>query len=218
MRFLFGLILGGVLTLIVATAFNVPTHTLVDKGKTSWDDFLLATGDALFEFPEDPAAVHDVIAEHLIETDSVDDLDAGSVDDLDIDMAAQPPAATALPLPPADEPRDLDSLLAGDDLPAGIEAQVIEPDVIESEAPEPSMANVAPVTELHALTEAVWVPFRSQMSAQGFAKRLTGKLDRPFTVNREGPGRYQVTFSYDDELERLAVLDQVQSVTGQEPR
>lgn len=44
----------------------------------------------------------------------------------------------------------------------------------------------------------------------------TGKLDYPFRVNREGPGRYQVLFSYASEVDRLDVLDQVNFVTGQQ--
>jgi len=61
---------------------------------------------------------------------------------------------------------------------------------------------------------AVWVPFHSRMSADGFAERLSESLDHPFRVEREGPGRYQVVFAYGDESERRALLDEAAAATG----
>ena len=191
MRFLFGVILGAVLTLIVATTFNVPTHALLDKAKTSWDRFLLSTGNALFELPSSPVAVPEIgIGDQSFSSWAIE-----------TDEAVRPPSL---------EPRvtlDLDIPLASAEAPIDL-----EPPVAESAIALPS----SQIMNRDSATQTVWVPFRSQMSAQGFAKRLTGKLDHPFSVNREGPGRYQVIFSYANEFERLALLDKMQSVTGQD--
>ena len=67
--------------------------------------------------------------------------------------------------------------------------------------------DVAPVA-------SVWVPFHSEMSARGFARRLTAQLDHPFEVQRERAGAYSVVFSYADSAERDALLSEVQEVTG----
>jgi hypothetical protein len=193
MRFLFGLILGAVLTLCVATAFNVPTRVLVDQAITSLDDFLTVAGNTPFKTPKRLAT----------------DLDVGEIFemtalDVEADSVEHPTPSSAL-APPTSEPMDLDALLAG---PATTTA--LEPEALEPAAPATT------VTVDHDLpTQAVWVPFRSQMSAQGFARRLTGKLDHPFRVDRQGPGRYQVLFSYASELDRLDVLDQVSFLTGE---
>jgi hypothetical protein len=204
MRFFFGLIIGAVVTLFVATAFNVPTHVLADKGMTSWNDFLLSTGNALFEFPKAPAAAPEAA---VADQAPADEADEGFYVDIaaDEDVVASPPD---MPVALMSEPRDLDTLLEAEGLP-------LQP---EPQDPEPAVAVQTPAMDFDPSTQTVWVPFRSQLSATGFASRLTGKLDHPFEVSREGPGRYQVIFSYANELERLAVLDQVQSVTGQDPR
>ncbi len=63
-------------------------------------------------------------------------------------------------------------------------------------------------------SQTVWVPFHSQMSAVGFASRLSESLGHPFDVERRGPGRYQVVFAYGDEAERSALLEEAAAVTG----
>ncbi|MDH3641634.1 MAG: hypothetical protein OES38_06030 [Gammaproteobacteria bacterium] len=214
MRFLFGLLLGAVLTLFVATAFDAPTHALVDKGKASWQDFLLATGDALFEFPEltegkpDDSAGDGTTIEAATPwrvAEPAPDTTIEMVPEVVPDMAPvsdgpDMEADTDVRLS-VDEPRDLQELLA-----AGYPAE---------DTPGSAFATIAAI-DGEVPVQSVWVPFRSQMSAQGFAKRLTGQLDHPFAVNREGPGRYQVSFNYESESQRLDVLGQVQSLTGQE--
>jgi hypothetical protein len=194
MRFLFGLILGAVSTLCVATAFSVPTHVLVDQASASLDDFLTAAGFEVFEIPKRPAK----------------DMDAGerfkmNALDVEADTIEHPTPTSALATPTS-EHLDLDALLA-----PSTPATVLKPEGLDP-ATQITVVNV----EGDLPTQAVWVPFRSQMSAQGFARRLAGKLDYPFRVNREGPGRYQVLFSYASEVDRLDVLDQVNFVTGQQ--
>jgi hypothetical protein len=65
--------------------------------------------------------------------------------------------------------------------------------------------------------QAVWVPFRSERSATGFAERLAARLDHPFEVRRRGPGVYEVAFAYGGEAERAQLLERVRAATGAAP-
>ncbi|MGI9325358.1 MAG: hypothetical protein ACR2PZ_09085 [Pseudomonadales bacterium] len=65
---------------------------------------------------------------------------------------------------------------------------------------------------------AVWRPFHSQMSAEGFAKRLSLQLGYPFTVVKVGAARYHVVFSYQDSAERDLLAEQLTALTGYTPR
>jgi hypothetical protein len=60
----------------------------------------------------------------------------------------------------------------------------------------------------------VWSPFHSERSAKGFARRLSDQFQYPFSVERIGPGAYQVVFSYTDPAERDALLAEIAEVTG----
>ena len=62
----------------------------------------------------------------------------------------------------------------------------------------------------------VWSPFHSKWAAQGFARRLTLATEVPVEVVNEGPGNYQVVFSYRDDVERQAMVRQIEAVTGLE--
>jgi hypothetical protein len=59
-----------------------------------------------------------------------------------------------------------------------------------------------------------WSPFRSEWSARGFAQRLTSATQVPVEVLHAGPGRYRVAFSYQDETERLAHIERIETITG----
>jgi hypothetical protein len=65
--------------------------------------------------------------------------------------------------------------------------------------------------------QPVWVPFRSERSATGFAERLAARLDHPFEVRRRGPGVYEVAFAYGGEAERAQLLERVRAATGAAP-
>ena len=192
MRFLLGLLVGSLSALFVATTFNGSTQGFVEEGKSHWNDFLLATGGALFEFPAPPAASLETVRDN-------DPMDNAPDNDV------HPLSADEIPVATANNPSEVE----------------LQPDRIILPKPSaPKVSESVAAAEVSAvdfalLTQEVWTPFRSQMSAQGFARRLTGKLNYPFSVNREGPGRYQVSFAYASEFERRDLLEQVASVTGQ---
>jgi len=62
----------------------------------------------------------------------------------------------------------------------------------------------------------VWSNFHSEWAARGFARRLTLATDVPVEVVNEGPGNYQVVFSYRVDSERQAMIRQIEAVTGLE--
>jgi len=159
----------------------------VEKGRQSWHEFLLATGEALFELPS---------------------IRASEVRPVPVAAPAAAPAVPVADPSPAEAPSG-----AAD---ASAESSIDSESSLAS--PERQSVPALPVTGMDQTTasQSVWVPFRSQMSAEGFARRLTGELDHRFSVSREGPGRYQVMFSYANEVERLNLLDRVQAVTGED--
>mgnify|MGYP001827181392 FL=1 len=59
-----------------------------------------------------------------------------------------------------------------------------------------------------------WSPFRSEWSAQGFARRLSSATRVPVEVVAAGTGQYRVAFSYQDETERLAHIERIETITG----
>jgi hypothetical protein len=59
-----------------------------------------------------------------------------------------------------------------------------------------------------------WSPFRSAWAAEGFARRLTSATEVPVEVVDAGPGKYRVAFSYQDDAERLARINRIETITG----
>ena len=68
----------------------------------------------------------------------------------------------------------------------------------------------APQPRWHVL----WSPFRSELSAHGFADRLERLTGMDLQVTRVGPGRYQVAFRYLDDVERQSKLAEIAAMTG----
>lgn len=82
----------------------------------------------------------------------------------------------------------------------------------------PSTPAAPPETEALAssaeATHRFWSPFRSEWAARGFAGRLTSATQVPVEVIEAGPGNYRVAFRYQDETERLARIQRIETVTG----
>lgn len=171
MRFLGGLLVGGAVTLLLATAVDLPTNRLTDRVAGWWNELLLVTGEPLFITPQAISRELPVIRPVAVVKSSAQ---------------LETPAAA-----PVDLPIPVDAVIPAD-----------------GDTPVDAPASVDPSS-----TQAVWVPFRSRLSADGFARRLSMELDHPFSVNRQGPGRYQVVFGYVDDLERQDVLERVRAVT-----
>ncbi len=59
-----------------------------------------------------------------------------------------------------------------------------------------------------------WNPFRSEIAARGFVRRLENVTGLDYRVVRKKTGVYEVAFSYDDDDERRIKLSQIAAATG----
>lgn len=203
MRFLIGIFTGAVVTLLVATAMDAPTHPILNNARdlaaTGWDRLIHTTSSTLF----DPAV-------------------EASADDPGSDPAAgnpQMPADTAAPAAPAKETSALPASDAdAQDASAALEPTPALPPPEPIAAPPSSEFWVQSALALEQRDHAdqpVWVPFHSQMSAEGFATRLSQTLDHEFRVVRQGAGAYQVVFDAANADQRALIMAQVTEITGQ---
>jgi hypothetical protein len=86
-------------------------------------------------------------------------------------------------------------------------------DHLDGQAPRET--DVADLEDTDATgTYLFWSPFRSAWAAQGFAGRLTSSTQVPVEVVNAGPGNYRVAFSYQDETDRLARIERIETITG----
>lgn len=62
--------------------------------------------------------------------------------------------------------------------------------------------------------QPVWIPFRSEVSAVGFAAKLHQQVPFDFQVIKMGAGKYEVGFQYHSEAKRGEILDLIAGITG----
>ena len=62
--------------------------------------------------------------------------------------------------------------------------------------------------------QAFWNPFRSEIAARGFVRRLEDVTGLDYRVAKVKNGVYQVAFSYDSDAERSRKLSQISAATG----
>ncbi len=200
MKFLLGLILGGALTVVAAewTTANGPESG--DSTPSAWLSWMQTAASRLERrwgdredqpavMPAEPVAAAGAVGADAVSPSS----DPGEVADV-------PPAADML------EPM---AQLAGPEPIAPAEGPEPLPAADGRFSPAEPAAGSARET-----IQQVWVPFRSQTSAEGFARRLSSETEHPFGIDRRGPGRYQVFFAYADEDERRRLLEQVRPLIG----
>jgi len=148
---------------------------------------------------------------------------------------SQPPETVVeTPLPPPPEARSRVAAASAGQLdiepPANASAQAVE--TADSETPvdgsasapqpppQPDIQAAAPVTASDREDSGesgsflFWSPFRSVWAAEGFARRLTSATQVPVEVVDAGPGEYRVAFSYQDDTERLARINRIETITG----
>jgi hypothetical protein len=88
-----------------------------------------------------------------------------------------------------------------------------------SEDPEPVIAGNQEDTDVTVdgppvHWEAFFTPFRSQASAEGFARFLQSATGRVFRVEKTGPGDYRVWFRVDVGESRIERIAEIERVTG----
>jgi hypothetical protein len=122
-------------------------------------------------------------------------------------VASPAPAPAPIPEPEPEPERD----------PAPEPAPAPLPENVLAELPAAVTVDLLAADEAAAGVQPVWVPFRSERSAAGFAERLEARLEHPFEVRRRGPGVYEVAFAYAGEAERTQLLERVRAATGAAP-
>ncbi|MFP6808117.1 MAG: hypothetical protein VB957_13205 [Pseudomonadales bacterium] len=102
-----------------------------------------------------------------------------------------------------------------DELPAFRHNQAPEGRLMQSQKDNFFERETNNVIELQTeFFQVVWTPFRSQMSAQGFAEKLQRQLDHEFVIIKRGPGKYEVGFHFTSDAARSDVLDAIVNLTG----
>lgn len=202
MKFVIGLLAGAVVTLLGATVLNAELREDLSAALPP-----LSLNSAAAVRRVDPAAFTEFARSEPAAPETAAPLDA----------APEPiKSVTIAPLPPPVEPQRLP-----DPAPP-----------LPSLAPrEPSLAAPSPVAKAAAAhqepgtrksdaarsepsTAVVWKPFHSEVSAKGFARRLSVQLGYPFRSLREGPARYHVVFDYESVSQRELLREQVKALTG----
>lgn len=195
MRFLFGLIIGAMLTILAASVINAPTQVVVNDIREAWHELVdkvqqseqsvSGTAEVRTEAkiePNDWSARDKLLEDNLLEDNLL-------FEDKLLQLASQPP-------PETDVEVEASEILA-------IEQNVLT----ESSWPSSSYAS-------QSSSATIWEPFHSQVSATGFAKRLSLQLGYPFQVTKDGPARYLVVFHYKSDEERALLVQQVATLTG----
>jgi hypothetical protein len=213
MRFLFGIFTGAALTLLVATATDAPTSPVVNQLSATWQELISATGDRLFRSSATDGVTPPELERraqrrtHALmppaEESSVNEpLPAGEPEKPKQTQPEAPGVSAAA--------NNTDSLL---ELPAPTPASppAIEPQLAQTTSPAPATEDTPAGDQL----AAVWVPFHSERSADGFARSLSRHFEYPFSVRRAGPGAYQVIFAYASSDQRENMLMEIAELTGQ---
>lgn len=191
MKFLLGLILGGAMVVVAAQRLAVDGP---DSGVSSLGAWLTGMRAAAGQFEPGWAAREDQPTALPAQTDPA----AGDAE-VDAESLGAGPAEVAEGPLAADMQEPMVRLAGPEPLP---------PAVRLLPAADP------PAGSASETIQQVWAPFRSQTSAEGFARRLSSETEHPFGIDRRGPGRYQVFFAYADEEERRRLLEQVRPLIG----
>lgn len=253
MRFLFGILVGGGLTLLVATAVDAPTNPIVERAAAGWHQLIELTSRALFPArsaaetaAERPVSVEPAHSDTSAAAGSIASaspsrpLPAEQDDQAEPAVQADADDPAAAPMPDGEltaaAGADVDSLVAAADrVLEGLGRREVTERPASMVPADPETGTVADVGERMPVIEdvtapgmpgfrrqaaagddlaGVWSPFHSERSAEGFARHLSDQFQYPFSVERIGPGAYQVVFSYTDAAERDALLAEIAEVTG----
>lgn len=95
-------------------------------------------------------------------------------------------------------------------------------DVVDDHAVDSSLGLETPADETPVNLElsqvpgwqSFWNPFRSEIAAQGFVRRLENVTGLDYRVVKVKNGVYEVAFSYNDDDERSSKLTQIAAATG----
>lgn len=210
MRFLFGIFIGGALTMLIATATDAPTYPILGKAAQLWEQLIDGTSNRLFQPPTQLSATSPTALRVGEEPSATYIEPSAAYLDPASPLVNEDPAITfpqVLPETPA-SPGIVAETVPAESAPESTMMPLLPDEnvaVIAGDDASASLDNVA----------HVWVPFRSEKSANGFATSLSRHFAYPFSVHRDGPGAYQVTFNYADTEQRESMLLNIAELTGQ---
>lgn len=186
MKFIVGLLVGGLVTLLVAS---------------------LAT--FRWEPPSRLAATTAVTLAHL---EPKLDVETKLPPVAPIRSVTVDPVPRPAPAPDAAQQPPIEFATAEPELEKGVVPVPVQEALTETIAGSATDVEMGVETGLE--TAVVWKPFHSEVSANGFARRLSSQLGYPFRALRDGPARYHVVFDYDTEQQRALLQQQVTALTG----
>lgn len=215
MRFLLGLITGALFTILAASVINVPTEVIAEDLREAWNELVQKVQRSAQS--ERPEAV--VVARADRNDEVLPDAFPPTPFVSPADNLAEQISGERFPqeenLPQADPGTRVIAETSA--------AHVVEPDQNPEPSTEPAAAQ--PVAQLNQIatsqtssptqsSKTIWEPFHSEVSATGFAKRLSLQLGYPFQVTKDGPARYLVVFKYKSDEERALLVQQIATLTG----
>ena len=217
--------------MIVGCLLMLAVFLLALTGGSAWPPVPTARIMAV-EVPAGPEAVEDrPVADAVDGRESPVSVSAGPAEGTGLDAVDDGPALHSRPLnPPLPVPAEAPPVDAAERVPPPVSesagpGEEPGPDAgddgwaLNSQSWNRSLAGydtAVPEAAPKVSRYLLWTPFRSEWAAQGFARRLTQATAVPVEVISEGPGNYQVVFSYRDDAERQAMVAQIEDVTGLE--
>ncbi len=104
--------------------------------------------------------------------------------------------------------------------PAPVATTPVEEPPVAGSPPPDTSAETMPAATDPATPSAerrwfvFWLPFHSELSAEGFRTRLERVTGLDYRIESPTPGEYQVAFAYRDEAERQQALAAIEAATG----
>ena len=217
MRFLLGLIAGAIVTILLADTTDGLTPAVGNDLQRVWSNLIDETTELVLGL--EPAA-------NDAETGIPADAPAKTTAEKPAKTTAEKPAkttaesnaeTTTIAAQPQQDPSPglFQQPVATESTPSPPEATIpIDRFATETEPLLPTDDAILATSPTPTGTATIWEPFHSEISARGFAKRLSLQLGYPFAVSKQGPARYLVVFDYQTDAERSLLEQQIAALTG----
>ena len=213
MRFLFGLIIGAMLTILVATAVKIPTKEAANYFVDMWGEVIDKVAQTEKPVPIPIEAPSLVLADR---SEEFFDKPHNQLANNPVQEQLSPWLPEPLRLPPSRAEVMAESVAEVKETEHDLDSEA--PMIVDSLLPEtetaPPASEVALGVHASPSSKTIWEPFHSEVSATGFANRLSLQLGYPFQVTRDGPARYLVVFNYDSDEQRALLMRQIDTLTG----
>ena len=218
MKFVFGLIIGAITTLVIATALDAPTNGALQRATQTWSDIKQTLTNTLANEPSEtkqtavtaPPAESALAANFLPE----ETLPEATLFEETVPEEALP--EQTLPEKALSENAWLEDIVEKQSPvqtppPSNLDQQTTHPTALPTALPNAFLAADTAAEQGEAIA---WSAFHSEASAAGFANRLTTALAHTFSVRKEGAANYLVTYSYADQNQLQELQQNIARITG----